>query len=276
MTPQALRTVKRHIRTALTYSKNVAKGYSFSYARAQAADATAIYPYQWSQFTTPIPQRSNSDILTQNRLWNLQLAAQKVHGLILRPGHIFSFWHCVPRPTLKNGFREGPAFIQGQVASDVGGGLCLISTNLFNTFLLAGCQILERHSHSIDPYGERRFFPQGQDATVYYGYKDLIIKNNSPVSLQLRLNVVDQEGHVQSSLWGIQNCPVQVRVESKVLEILPAPKPNGMPGYRVETARWVCDASAMNLLSWQRDYSTVSLYQPCPHAYYASNGTHGS
>ena len=142
---------KQKIRSGLKQTKHCLRGDVFRFANQQKAPHSHQYPHLWSQFVTSIPQRFGAKAIDANRLKNLQVAGKYLDGLILKTNQIFSFWHCVPRPTLKNGYREGPAFLNGKVTQDIGGGLCLLSTNLFNTFLLAGCGILERYNHSIDP-----------------------------------------------------------------------------------------------------------------------------
>ena len=74
--------------------------------------------------------------------------------------------------------------------TDVGGGLCLIATNLYTLFLKSGCQILERHNHSIDAYGSGRFYELGEDAAIAYAYKDLAIRNNFKVALLLKIGII--------------------------------------------------------------------------------------
>jgi len=107
------------------------------------------------------------------------LSSQKINGLCLRPGKIFSFWKTVGPPNAKNGFVEGRAIKQQVLQKEVGGGLCQLS-GLFYLFALeSGLQVIERHSHSVDIYKEsERFSPLGSDATIVYGYKDLQFKNS--------------------------------------------------------------------------------------------------
>jgi vancomycin resistance protein VanW len=188
MAPNQWDLWKRPIRNGLKYSKALIQGYPFFYSHSQNPAQANRYSHLWVEFATPIPDRGTPEI-RQNRLWNLQLAASKIDYLQLDPSQIFSFCDRVGEPTLTNGFRAGPVFVRGKVKTDVGSGLCLVATNLFNTFLLAGCQILERHCHSIDAYGESRFYQLGQDAAVAYGYKDLVIRNATMIPLQLRFQV---------------------------------------------------------------------------------------
>ena len=214
---------------------------------------------------TKIPHKPGADTINANRLWNLNQAARQIDGLVLQPGEVFGFWNRVPKPTLRNGFRAGPAFKRGKVTTDVGGGLCLISTNLFNAFLLAGCEILERHHHSMDPYGDRRFFPLGRDAMVYHGYRDLIVCNQRDVPIQLRLSVLAEEGIVRCSIMAPVACPVLVKLEAEILDHVPVEKPGQIEGYRVVAQRWVMDSNteAKSKMGWVNDYSIVSSYEPC-------------
>ncbi|MBI4781884.1 MAG: VanW family protein [Oscillatoriophycideae cyanobacterium NC_groundwater_1537_Pr4_S-0.65um_50_18] len=264
---------KRSLRTGCTYAKNLFYGYPFYYARQQTPQQSHLYPYLWCESATAIPDRGSPEI-RKNRLFNLQLATSKIHQLQLNSGQIFSFCHRVGDPTVENGFQEGYVFVGGQVQTGVGGGLCLIATNLFHLFLISGCQILERHCHSIDAYGVDRFYQLGQDASIAYGYKDLVIRNQSAVGVQLRLQVLPDAGQVISSLWGQSPCPWQVKVNSVVLQELPSPWARGISGWIVATQRHVCDCSEdlrakprsksrLEKLAWQLDYHIISIYNPC-------------
>ena len=261
---------KQKIRSGLKQTKHFLRGDVFRFTNQQETLHRHQYPHLWSQFVTSIPQRSGAKTMGANRLKNLHVAGEYIDGLILKTNQIFSFWHRVPRPTLKNGYREGPAFFNGTVTKDIGGGLCLLSTNLFNTFLLAGCEILERFNHSIDPYGDRRFFPLGRDATVFYGYKDLIVSNQQEIELQLELEIFESQGKVRSTLWGTRPNPVTLKIESSFINEKPAPSPQGMPGYQVETIRLSTSSDSVTGTdsSWHQDYRAMSTYQPCHYAYY--------
>jgi vancomycin resistance protein VanW len=268
-----LKEWKRSLRIGLKYSKNLLRGYVFSYACQQTPHNPQFYPHLWCESATDIPNRGTPEI-RRNRILNLQLAASKIHQLQLNSGQIFSFCHLVGNPTLRNGFQAGPVFIRGQVQTGVGGGLCLIATNLFHLFLTSGCQILERHCHSIDAYGDDRFYQLGQDASISYGYKDLIIRNQSVIGLQLLLQVLPKTGQVISSLWGQSPCPWDVKVNSVILQELSPPLKTDVSGWIVETQRFVKDRSddpnvtnGLKMITespaWRLDYKAISVYQPC-------------
>ncbi|MDJ0677814.1 MAG: VanW family protein [Calothrix sp. MO_167.B42] len=281
---KSLQSLKAYIRHLRKSGENLLQGYPFYYASKQNNRDFSNYPYQWSGFTTPIKQRSGLANINENRIFNMQLAAAQIDGLIIQPQQIFGFWNRVPRPTIGNGFRSGPMLVRGKLTNDVGGGLCQISTTLFNALLWANFQVLERYNHSIDAHGEKRFFTLGQDATVAYGYKDLIVRNFSHIPLLLRLEVFPETAEVTASVWGTQSIPVEVNVESKVLQEL-TPPPQGMSGWKVETKRFVQQKSIqqsrygneekMNTninrninknidknTQWQMNYQTVDIYKP--------------
>ncbi|AFY58990.1 putative vancomycin resistance protein [Rivularia sp. PCC 7116] len=250
----SLRSLKAYLQHLRKSSKNLLHGYSFYYASKQSHLDISSYKYEWSSFTTPIKKRSGLPNVNENRLYNMQLAANKIDGLILQPQQIFGFWNRVPRPIIKNGFRSGPMLVRGKLTNDVGGGLCQISTTLFNALLWANFEVIERSNHSIDAHGEKRFFTLGQDATVAYGYKDLIVRNMNQISLLLRLQVFPEKAEVTASIWGTEEIPFDVKVESNVVQELTLPD-GGMSGWEVETKRFVGNEEKMN-------YQAVDIYKP--------------
>lgn len=152
--------------------------------------------------------------------------------------------------------------VRGKLTNDVGGGLCQISTTLFNALLWGNFEILERYNHSIDAHGEKRFFTLGQDATVAYGYKDLIVRNVSQIPLLLRLQVFPEKAEVTASIWGIESIAFEVKVELKILEKLTSPR-GEMSGWKVETKRFVPNEEKFDLNTESEvNYQMVDIYQP--------------
>lgn len=249
-----LRLLKCRMRQFL---KEMRRGYGQDYAQQQAPINSSRFNYLWSQCQTPIKQRSTANNLHQNRLINMSLAAQFVDGLIIQPQQIFGFWRRVPQPTIQNGFQAGPMLIRGRLTTDAGGGLCQISTTLFGAFLAGNLEILERSNHSVDTYGDDRFFTLGQDAAVVYGYKDLVARNLHTVPLQLRLQVDEAQLTTTASLWGPTPLPFSITLNSEVIQSLPAPA-DGIPGWQVRTQRLVKQPDSPETLTYQ----TEDTYQP--------------
>lgn len=118
---------------------------------------------------------------------NLKKAAAILNGIVIAPGEVFSFWHCVGAPRKKLGWEAGRTLINDRMTTDPGGGLCQMSGLIYHGGLVAGLTPVERHSHSQDIYKEEayRFTPLGLDASVVYGFKDLRLYNPTKQSFSL-------------------------------------------------------------------------------------------
>ncbi|AGC77384.1 vancomycin resistance protein VanW [Nonlabens dokdonensis] len=132
------------------------------------------------------PIKNNAGAI--NKIHNIKLSYQQMEHLIIQSGEYFSYWHVVPAPIAKNGFKKGRNLLAGKLQEDYGGGLCQLSGMLYIAALKAGLEITERHHHSIDIYTEEtRYTPLGSDATVVYGYKDLRFTNNLNQAISIEL-----------------------------------------------------------------------------------------
>lgn len=125
---------------------------------------------------------------------NLRRAAECINRIVVMPGEVFSFWRVVGNPNNPHRFAPGRSLHAGKPVKDYGGGLCQASGIIHHAALSAGLDILERHNHSVDLYtDDTRFAPLGSDATVFYGYKDLRIRNSSVHPLRLELSVESEK-----------------------------------------------------------------------------------
>lgn len=125
---------------------------------------------------------------------NLREAARLINRVTVMPGETFSFWRIVGNPNDPSRFMEGRSIRAGVATTDRGGGLCQISGIIHHAALLAGWKITERHNHSVDLYtDETRFAPLGTDATVFYGFKDLRLLNNTGAPLKFHLDILSTE-----------------------------------------------------------------------------------
>lgn len=114
------------------------------------------------------------------KLHNMQLAIRQIQHLDLNPGKVLSFWKLTGNPGQKQGFQPGRNIIRGQLVQDYGGGLCQLSSAMYELALRAGITVIERHAHSTNVYTpETSYTTLGLDATLAYGYKDLRIFNNT-------------------------------------------------------------------------------------------------
>ena len=105
---------------------------------------------------------------------NIRLASSKLNGVVLLPGEKVGFNETVGQRTIAGGYQEAGVYINGRHDTGIGGGICQVSTTLYNASLFANLKIVERSNHSLPvPY-----VPLGRDATVNYGAQNLIVQNN--------------------------------------------------------------------------------------------------
>ncbi|MEX2225106.1 MAG: VanW family protein [Dehalococcoidia bacterium] len=117
---------------------------------------------------------------------NIELALHSIDGMLVQPGETLSFWKCVGPPTVRRGYGVAAALKDGELTSEVGGAICFVSTILYNAALLSGMTVVERYGHSVDSYGDARYFELGRDAAVEYAYRDFRARNDFEDDLQLR------------------------------------------------------------------------------------------
>ncbi len=109
-----------------------------------------------------------------NRSTNIALAASKINGTVLMPGEEFSFNGTVGKRTASAGFKTATVYSNGQVTTDYGGGICQVSSTLYNSVLRANLEITNRVNHTFTV----GYVPIGLDATVSWGAPDFKFKNN--------------------------------------------------------------------------------------------------
>ena len=116
-----------------------------------------------------------------NRTTNIKLASAKINGIVLMPGEAFSYNTTVGKRTAANGFKPAAVYSGGEVTTGIGGGICQVSSTLYNSVLLSNLQILERHNHGFNT----GYVPAGRDATVSWGGPDFKFKNsrNYPIKI---------------------------------------------------------------------------------------------
>ena len=113
-------------------------------------------PYIQTSHATPLYRhlRGEEMELQKNKVVNLQLAAARLNGVVLRPGETFSYWRLIGKPSRKKGYREGMVLFLGRIGSDVGGGLCQLSNLIFWMTLHTPLTVVERYRHSHDVFPE--------------------------------------------------------------------------------------------------------------------------
>lgn len=139
------------------------------------------------------------DSTNEDRVQNIVLASKSISDTLLRPGEVFSFNHHVGARIAEHGYREAPVMVDGRVITDFGGGVCQVSSTLYNAILLADLKIEERTSHFRPP----GYVPIGQDATVADHLLDLKFKNVLPHNVYILSEVYD--GNITIYVLGKSN-----------------------------------------------------------------------
>jgi vancomycin resistance protein YoaR len=131
-----------------------------------------------------------------NRLHNVRLVAHLVDDKLIPPGAVFSFNTTTGDRNAAKGFLEAPVIINGELSTGLGGGVCQVSTTVFNAAYEGGLPIVERHNHAL----YISHYPQGRDATVNYPDVDLKFRNDSGHWLLLRMTIGDSS--LVATLYG--------------------------------------------------------------------------
>ena len=154
----------------------------------------------------------------ETRDQNLKVSCEKLNGTELQPGEVLSFNAMAGPFTEEEGYLEGPAIIsEGQMGRELGGGVCQVSTTLYNAALLGNLGIAERHRHSFP----MDYVDVGLDAMINEPDSDLKIQNTTDVPLYIE--AFAQDGTVMIQFKGAElDARTEVHVESSVLNtILP-------------------------------------------------------
>lgn len=161
------------------------------------------FPDLLSSFSTKYSVRATS------RTTNLKLAASKINGTVLMPGETFSYNKVVGARTIAAGYKEAPIYVSGEVVDGLGGGICQITSTLYNAVVYANLDIVERTNHQFVP----SYVTASRDATVVYGSLDFKFKNNRNYPIKINCSV--SGGIANFQIFGLrQNDDYDVEISS--------------------------------------------------------------
>ena len=164
----------------------------------------------------------------KNRSHNIALAAAAVDSTVVFPGETFSFNRTVGKRTTARGYREAPVIVRGELSEGIGGGICQVSSTLYNAADNAGMQIVERYSHSRDV----SYVPAGRDATVSWYGPDFAFRN--PFRYPVLIRAHASHGTMAVTIYSsaeLRHKPRDVRgMEPKPAEEVPENGRNGGNG----------------------------------------------
>lgn len=143
------------------------------------------------------------------RCANIRLASSNLSGMVLMPGDRLSFNEVLGKRTIAAGYKVAPVIKNGKHDFDVGGGLCQVSTTLYNAVLLANLKVLRRENHSLPS----AYVPLGRDATVDYGSHDMQFQNDSdkPIAIVSKY----EPGKLTYYVLGTKDPSIQIKIETE-------------------------------------------------------------
>lgn len=169
-----------------------------------------------AEFTTSF---KGSTLGRKNRVSNMALAVDRINGVALAPGEEFSMNETILDRTKENGYYLAPAIRNGTYEKEYGGGVCQVSSTLFNAVMMADLPVTERHHHSWP----MTYVPIGRDATISTGYKDFRFVNATDGELVILARMDRQAKTVTVQLYGIHSDEFDhITVTSKRTGSLPA------------------------------------------------------
>lgn len=153
---------------------------------------TEAFPDKLATFTT----RYNSGDV--DRTTNLNIACRKINGKVVLAGDTFSYNKALGARTASAGYKNAKVYENGEVVDGIGGGICQISSTLYNAILMANLETVERRNHQFVP----SYVTAGRDATVVYGMTDFKFKNTR--QFPIRIVASAQGGIATVSIYGIK------------------------------------------------------------------------
>ena len=150
------------------------------------------FPYKISTFST------NYDASNVSRTNNLKIASNKTNNVVIMPGEVFSFNQVVGKRTVEEGYKDAKVYENGRVVDGLAGGICQVSSTMYDAALLANLEIVERYNHQFTT----SYLPGGKDATVVYGIKDFKFRNSRKYPIKIVTSMGG--GTITYSIYGIQ------------------------------------------------------------------------
>lgn len=201
-----------------------------------------------AEFTTQYPATAvTAAVSGKGRAHNVCSTAKVIQNTKLKPGELFDYNKYVEETEKKYGYQEAPVIINGELVPGIGGGICQVSSTLYNAVLRAGLEIVERKNHSLPV----SYVPLGQDATFAKGYINFRFRNSTGQHLLITTEGDDRKLTIK--LFGQIPADLSYDIVSNTVEKLPVPVKYvhngnlpagkqvrltaGKPGYVVETYR---------------------------------------
>ena len=138
------------------------------------------------------------DASDTNRTTNLRIACQKINDKVVLPGETFSYNKTLGERSTATGYRNAKVYENGEVVDGIGGGICQISSTLYNAVLMSNLEVTDRSNHQF----VTSYTPAGRDATVVYGQTDFKFKNPRTYAIKIKAGI--SGGVATVSIYGIK------------------------------------------------------------------------
>lgn len=190
---------------------------------ALSKDESGSYPYEIAKYTTTY-QTSN-----KTRTTNLKNAVEKINNIKIPKGEIFSFNQVVGKRTVTAGYETATVYENGEATDGLGGGICQVSSTIFQCILRANCKIVERTYHSLTI----GYVPLGGDATVQWNSKDFKFENN--LGCDVKLKITCSGGKLTCTLYAKKDVDpgnVKIKISKSGEQYILTRTVNGKQNYR--------------------------------------------
>lgn len=148
-----------------------------------------------------------------DRTHNIKIATNSASGVLIKPGEIYSVDKIVGPRLAKNGYKEANVIINNELVPGIGGGVCQVSSTMYNAALLSNLKIVERRSHSLPS----SYVPMGRDATISEGYIDLKFQNTTQYPIYIHGEV--KGSWVKFSIYGRNDNPGRtVKIKTEIVK----------------------------------------------------------
>lgn len=152
----------------------------------------------------------------ENRSINLEIACKKINDVVVLPGETFSYNKTLGARTASAGYKNAKVYENGEVVNGIGGGICQISSTLYNAILRANLEVVERRNHQF----MTSYVPAGLDATVVYGVTDFKFKNSRKYAIKIKAEA--QNGVATVEIYGIkEDEEYQISFDTKTISTIP-------------------------------------------------------
>lgn len=171
---------------------------------------TEAFPDKLSTFST------RYDATNITRTTNLKIAINKINGVVVMPGETFSYNKTLGKRTAEAGYKDAAGYSGGKVVQMIGGGICQISSTLYDAVVYANLDIVERHNHAFTT----SYVGAGKDATVVYGSLDFKFKNSRKYPIKIEGYI--QNGIATVNIYGIkEENEYEVEISTTILNYIP-------------------------------------------------------